>query len=144
MTYHSAHGRSKSTIRSVTVSVGVLLLVCATACAPTRDAQTISQLESARDQVDSLYDTFTGTTVDDERIETVRATLAGILEYEQKKGKSNALAVEQVKSIQKLFESHVAERKAAARWSGTHKNNKKELIGQAFTIAIATENEKNK
>ena len=142
MTYHSAHGRSKSTIRSVTVSVGVLLLVCATACAPTRDAQTISQLESARDQVQSLYDTFTVATIDDDRIETVRGTLAGILQYELSKGKNNALMAEQVKSIQKLFEFHIADRKAATRWSETHKNNKKELIGQAFSIAIATENEK--
>jgi hypothetical protein len=118
------------------------LLLTLSQCGPTRDTQTITQLESARDQVSGLYDTFTGTKIDEDRVAAVQSTLAGIRAYEESKGRGNTLMVQQVDQIQSMFERHLAERKSVSRWSGIHKNNKKELIGLAFQKAIASENEK--
>lgn len=145
MSYNQATGRSKYSTVAITLIPSVLatILLLASACTPTRDAQTITQLESARDQVHTLYDTFTGSKIDGKQVAAVQATLAGIHSYEMSKGKSNILMAKQVEAIQSMFESHLAQRKKASRWSGTHKNNKKELIGLAFQTAIATENEKN-
>lgn len=51
--------------------------------------------------------------------------------------------VKQVEAVQALFSRHVAERKAVSRWSGTHQDNKKALIGVALQTAIFTEQEKS-
>ncbi len=133
---------SRSSIYSSLNVAFVALLALTLACLPTRDESTHSALESARDQVHSLYDTFTGTQVDEARIDTVRATLAALRASQVDKGDGNVLMVRQVEAIQQMFEKHIAERKRR-RWSGVNKNNKKELIGLAFQTAIATENEKN-
>lgn len=140
MSYHITSRNSKYSTMTIAM---VALLSLALACLPTRDERTISDLESARDQVHSLYDTFTATQIDEARIDTVRSTLAALQAYQASKGDGNVLMQRQVDAIQQMFERHVAERKQR-RWSGVHKNNKKELIGLAFQSAIATENEKNK
>ncbi|MCR9145248.1 MAG: hypothetical protein NXI24_23620 [bacterium] len=142
---NSAPGRkmNKREFRAIVPGLVAALLLTLGYCAPTRDAQTITQLESARDQVHSLYDTFTGSKIDEDRVDAVRSTLAAMRSYEESKGRTNVLMVKQIEAIEALFEKHLAERKAVSRWSGTHKNNKKELIGVAFQTAIATENEKN-
>lgn len=125
----------------ITAALAALFLI-GTACGPARDATTIGQLESARDQVHGLYDTFTATSIDEDRVKSVQSTLEALRAYELNKGTTNTLMVKQVEAIQSLFEKHLAERRAVRSWSGTHKNNKKELIGLAFQAAIATENEK--
>ncbi|MEQ9367016.1 MAG: hypothetical protein RIF32_22470, partial [Leptospirales bacterium] len=76
------------------------LLLTLSQCGPTRDTQTITQLESARDQVSGLYDTFTGTKIDEDRVAAVQSTLAGIRAYEESKGRGNTLMVQQVDQIQ--------------------------------------------
>ena len=124
------------------ILVAVCLLALA-ACGPTRDPETISKLESARDQIFTLYDSFTGSQGDDDQVEIVRAQLESIRGYEAAKGRANELMVKQMDAILTLYDNHIADRKAKARWSGAHKNNKKEIIGEAIKIAIATENEKN-
>ncbi|MCR9145428.1 MAG: hypothetical protein NXI24_24530 [bacterium] len=73
-----------STLALATILAGILCLPAA--CTPSRDAETISRLESARDQVHSLYDTFIRTELDEEQIASVDATLAEIHSYEMSKG----------------------------------------------------------
>ncbi len=145
---HTTHTRGRLNISRIFAAKAaciatIAVLVLAGACAPARDAQSISQLESARDQVHGLYDTFTATKIDEDRVKAVESTLAALRSYELAKGSTNTLMVKQIEAIQSLFEKHLAERRAVSRWSGTHKNNKKELIGLAFQAAIATENEKS-
>jgi len=79
-----------------------------------------------------------------ERIEDVRIRLAQIYEYEKGKGERNIETTKQIKIIQDMFERHLQDRLDHGKWNAAHCENMKENIAEAFDIAIATEQAKNK
>jgi hypothetical protein len=108
------------------------------------DPTTYKNLTDLKPEVLALYDTFAGDSVDTGKIAAIRLRLAQVYEYEKGKGEKNAETIEQIKIIQDMFDDHVKDRLAGARWSQTHLDNRKQNIAEAFDIAIQTEWLKNK
>jgi len=108
------------------------------------DPTTYKDLTDLKPEVATLYDTFTGDTIDNDQISAIRLKLAQMYEYERGKGEKNKETYTQINIIQTMFERHVSDRINGGKWSMTHANNQKETIAEAFDIAIKTEALKNK
>lgn len=108
------------------------------------DATSYKSLTDMKPQVLLLYDTFTKNDPEEKTIESVRLKLAQMYEYEKGKGEKNRETTIQIGIIQNMFERHVKDRLENGIWTKTHAANTKENIGEAFDIAISTENLKNK
>lgn len=108
------------------------------------DPITYKNLTDLKPEVIVLYGTFTGDSVDTDKIAVIRLKLAQIYEYEKGKGAKNIETTKQIKIIQEMFERHVNGRIKNGKWTVTHLNNQKQNIAEAFDIAIQTEILKNK
>jgi len=108
------------------------------------DPATYKHLTDLKPEVLRLYDTFAGDSLDMARLEAIRLRLDQIYEYEHGKGEKNVEAAQQVKIIHDMFDRHVADRTGGGAWNPAHTVNRKEIMGQAFDVAIRTEWLKNK
>lgn len=112
------------------------------------DATTYTQLTALKAETTTLVESFDTKPVSDNEgnIEKTKLDLRKAYEYEAGKGKPNSDTTKQFKKIIGLFEEDVKDYR---------ENGPKELgdkyfreasvvLGQAFDIAIATENQKNK
>jgi hypothetical protein len=108
------------------------------------DPTTFKNLTDLKPKVISLYETFTGDSVNTDFISSIRLELFQIYEYEKGKGEKNIGTYQQIKLMQSMFERHVNERIQSGKWSKTHLENQKKSISEAFDIAIKTERLKNK
>ena len=112
------------------------------------DATTYSQLTSLKAEATFLVESFDTKPVDQNlgAIDKVTLDFRKAYEYEYGKGNPNSDTTKQFKIIQGLFDSDVKDYKEDGP-QGLGKNYFREasvVLGQAFDIAIATENLKNK
>lgn len=130
----------------------ILLLLTLFACSGIPisyyDATTYSQLTSLKAEATYLVESFDTKPVAQNQaaIDKVMMDFRKAYEYEYGKGNPNSDTTEQFKIIQGLFDSDVKDYKEAAPQE-LGKNYFQEasvVLGQAFDIAIATENLKNK
>ncbi len=134
----------RNSYRIAVLIPALLLFLQACTILPAYDQATVDRLEATRTEVLKLYDTFTGSQVNDEEIAAVRQQLVDLQSYEADKGQANKLMTVQIGYVLEMFDRHVENRKEQGRWSATNKNNKKELIAAAFEQAVRTEQEKNR
>lgn len=108
------------------------------------DATTYKNLTELKPQVVFLYETFADDSIDGREIRNVRLKIAQMVEYEKGKGPKNHETAEQMRIIQKMFESDVEHRRKNGKWSSAQRQNQVENISDVFDIAITTERLKNK
>lgn len=108
------------------------------------DLTSYRNLTELKPEVSFLYETFVREPVDSAGVYRVRLKLAQVFEYERGKGKENEETISQIAIIMEMFERHVAERKERGVWSDAHVRNRMRNIADAFDIAIATEQAKNR
>lgn len=79
-------------------------------------------------------------------VEDVVVRLQKIYEYEKGKGHANALTVEQLEKIQRLFNEKAMEymEEGPGKLGKKYFSESATVLGQAFDIAIETESSKNK
>ena len=143
------HGIKHHLLKKLTVANLLFLLLYLSGCAlfgfvTYYDPTTYKNLTDLKPEVIVLYETFTGDSVDTDKIAAIRLKLAQIYEYENGKGAKNIETTRQIKIIQEIFERHVNDRIKNGKWNETHLNNQKRNIAEAFDIAIQTERLKNK
>jgi len=112
------------------------------------DATTYSQLTSLKAEATYLVESFDTKPIDQNQaaIDKVTMDFRKAYEYEYGKGNPNSDTTKQFKIIQELFDSDVKDYKDGGP-QALGKNYFREasvVLGQAFDIAIATENLKNK
>lgn len=107
------------------------------------DAKTDSNLNRTKQEVLTLYDTFTQDPVDIQKIDGVRSMLSDEIKYEQNKP-DNVETAKQIGLIQGMFERHVQSRLKNGPWSAANLSNNKENISDVFDSAIRTERSKNR
>ena len=112
------------------------------------DSTTYTQLTSLKAETTTLVESFdTKKVADNEsKIEATTLNLRKAYEYEKGKGSPNSDATKQFEKIAQLFGSDVKEYRESGPGSlGTKFFREAAVVlGQAFDIAIATENLKNK
>jgi len=134
------------------ILIGVAILVAIAGCTGIPlsyyDSTTYKNLTNLKVETTMLVASFDSKSVNKNanRIEKVTMSLRKAYEYEKGKGKSNSDTMRQFRKIVKLFESDVKD----YRENGPKNLGKKYfreaavVLGQAFDIAISTENLKNK
>lgn len=108
------------------------------------DATTYKNLTDLKPRIVFLYESFAEDSMDVREIRSVRLQIAQMVEYEKGKGPKNRETFEQMRLIQKMFESGVEHRRKNGKWSSAQRQNEVENISDAFDIAISTERLKNK
>jgi hypothetical protein len=126
------------------LSVLLYLSSCAHIGITYYDPTTYKNLTDLKPEVTALYDTFTNDTIDKDKISAIRLKLAQMYEYEKGKGEKNKETYEQIRIIQNMFERQVSDRLKNGKWNSAHASNQKQMISEAFDIAIETEAKKNK
>lgn len=113
-----------------------------------QDTTTYRNLTDLKAEMMTLVENFDATPYarSEARIDQVRLALRKAREYEQGKGEANSDTVKQFNIIGKLFEDTVGEYRGTrpGELGKKYFNEAAKVIGQAFDIAIATENAKNK
>ncbi len=111
------------------------------------DAATYAQLTGLKAEATLLVESFDRKPVADNEAKIEAATLEfrKALEYEKGKGPSNAETTEQVEKLGRLFDGDVQEYRenGPASLGSKYFREAAVVLGQAFDIAIATENLKN-
>lgn len=107
------------------------------------DPTTYKNLTDLKPEVMALYETFTSDSIDTNKIAEIYLNFEKIYEYEKGKGEKNFETTKQIEIIKNMFKKHVDDRNKG-KWNETHMENQKQLIGEAFDIAIETERLKNK
>jgi hypothetical protein len=130
--------------------LAVLLMLCACAGIPVtyHDATTYTHLTDLKVETTLLVESFDSRKVkeNEEKIGAVRMSFKKAYEYERGKGDANSDTIKQFAKIMQLFEEDITTYRENGP-GGLGKNYFREasvVLGQAFDIAIATENEKNK
>jgi len=108
------------------------------------DPTTFKNLTDLKPEVLMLYDSFATDSPDTAEVRAIRLKLSQMIEYEKGKGPKNIETARQIELIKGMYERHVADRLGGDKWSETHLANNKENMGEAFDIAISTENLKNR
>ena len=108
------------------------------------DPTTYKNLTDLKPRIMMLYESFTEENVKAKTVDDIRLKLAQIYEYEKGKGEQNRETILQMEIIQRIFDRHVKDWQQNKPWSTSHMENQKQTIGEAFDIAIQTENLKNK
>jgi hypothetical protein len=139
--------------RHIFALVIIMLLTSAlpTSCAipiSYRDAVTYKNLTDLKAEAMSLVETFDTKPVaaNEAAIENVTLEFRKALEYEKGKGKSNNDTIEQLNKIQGLLNDDIKDYRenGNATLGPKYFQEAAIVLGQAFDIAIATENLKNK
>jgi hypothetical protein len=142
--FNACRSLSKIAVAFLLLSVLLYLSGCAHIGITYYDPTTYKNLTDLKPEVTALYDTFTGDTIDNDKISAIRMKLAQMYEYEKGKGERNKETYLQINKIQDMFERHVSDRLKDGKWNSAHANNQKQIISDAFDIAIETEAKKNK
>ena len=136
---------------SVLLSIVLLLLSlfgCAGVPISYYDATTYTHLTELKVETTFLVESFDKKQVieNEQKIEEVTLSLKKAYEYENGKGKPNSDTIKQFTKIIELFNNDVKEYRENGPKSLGNKYFQEAavVLGQAFDIAIATENEKNK
>lgn len=112
------------------------------------DATTYTQLTALKAEITLLVESFDTKSISDneDNIAKVTLSLRKAYEYEFGKGKPNSDTTKQFKKIMKLFDDDVKDyRENGPKELGNkYFSEASVVLGQAFDIAIATENLKNK
>jgi len=112
------------------------------------DATTYTQLTSLKAETGTLVELFDKKLAADNepRIEAVTLTLRKAVEYERGKGNPNSDTAAQFEKISKLFADTIQEARAnpPGKLGPKFFAEAAKVLGQAFDIAIRTENLKNK
>jgi hypothetical protein len=112
------------------------------------DATTYAQLTSLKAETTMLVESFDTKpyTESSDKIEATMLNLRKAYEYEKGKGEKNKDTTDQITKVTKLFLKDVADYKESGpRLLGANYfQEEATLLGQAFDIAIKTENLKNK
>lgn len=128
--------------------LALLLAFFAMACGPLKvtyfDTTTYKNLTDLKPEVMALYDGFTAKELDAPKVAAVKLRLAQAAEYEKGKGTANDKTADQFAILQRMFARHVQDRAEHGPWSEDAKQGAEQNIGDAFDIAIASENLKNK
>lgn len=125
-----------------------LLVACSGIPISYYDATTYTQLTSLKAETGALIEAFDKkpASANEAKIEEVALSLRKALEYERGKGSPNSDTSTQLDKISKLFADTVKE--ARENKPGTlgqdYFSEAARVLGQAFDIAIKTENAKNK
>jgi len=130
-----------------TLFVFSLLLSLALACkfpVTLFDTTTYKNLTDLKPEVVALYQTFTKVTVDQPQAAQVTLKLEQAYEYENGKGTQNDLTMIQFKLIKNIFKRAVDNRLQSGPWTTQAEADYEKNICDAFDIAIASENTKNK
>ena len=130
----------------------VLLLLSLLGCAGIPisyyDATTYTHLTELKVETTFLVQSFDTKRVDEneQKIEEVTISLKKAYEYENGKGKPNSDTVKQFNKIIELFNDDIEKyrEKVPEILGNKYFQEAAVVLGQAFDIAIATENEKNK
>jgi len=113
-----------------------------------RDAITYKNLTDLKAEAMTLIETFDAKPVaaNEAAIESVTLEFRKALEYEKGKGKSNNDTIEQLNKIQGLLNDDIKDYRenGNATLGPKYFQEAAKTLGQAFDIAIATENLKNK
>ena len=112
------------------------------------DVTTYTQLTALKAETTLLVESFDTKSVNDNQgaIDKITLNLRKAYEYELGKGKPNSDTIKQLKKIQGLFDDDVKDYKENGPLVLGEKYFREAsvVLGQAFDIAIATENLKNK
>jgi hypothetical protein len=114
------------------------------------DATTYTQLTALKAEISTLVEVFDAKPAaqNEAKIEALLLSLRKAYEYERGKGSPNSDTARQFDKIVKLFNDIVAESRAnpdsAKSLGPRYFRESAVVLGQAFDIAIATENAKNK
>jgi hypothetical protein len=128
----------------------VVLTACSGIPISYYDATTYTQLTSLKAETSMLIESFDSLPAaqNEPKIEAVTLSLRKAFEYERGKGSSNRDTAQQFDKVFKLFNDTVAEARANPDSTKTlgpkYFREAAVALGQAFDIAIATENAKNK
>lgn len=125
-----------------------LLVGCSSIPISYYDANTYAQLTSLKAETETLIETFDSKpfSQNEEKIETTSLNLRKAYEYEKGKGSPNSDTATQFAKITKLYSDTIAEYKenGPGTLGPKYFQEAAVVLGQAFDIAIATENIKNK
>jgi len=126
----------------------LFLLVALTGCVPISyyDSTTYSHLTSLKAETTILVESFDTKTIseNEEKIEKVTLNLQKAYEYDKGKGKDNSDTTKQFKLIIEMFNEDVSDYKKGEKLGDKYYTEAAKALGDAFDIAIATENLKNK
>jgi len=147
-------GRTFSSMAGIMVPAGrwmlvvwIALLGACTIPVAYYDATTYRNLTEHKAEMMTLVESFDALAYsrNEARIDQMRLAFRKAYEYELGKGKPNSDTVKQFAVIKKLFEQTVSEYRETRPGELGRKYFQESavVIGQAFDIAIATENEKN-
>ena len=128
---------------------GLVLTVLAAACAVPisyYDATTYKSLTDLKVDATQLVASFDTKPVgeNEARISDVTTRLLKAYEYEKGKGKPNSDTMKQLEKIKGLFDQDVGDYRSGAKLGSKFFREAAVALGQAFDIAISTENLKNK
>jgi hypothetical protein len=151
MTASIAAQRHPSRVRARVARAGCLLIALA-ACAALagcchHDAALVQKLTAAKATLvgdgatPGLYDRFTEPAIPAAEVQAARDQVKDVVDTAVKnQGAFCQEPAKQAKQIRSMFESHVKAREQGGAWSETIRDNRKENIGEAFDIAIETQN----
>jgi len=135
----------------ILLSCLLLTSTCLTNCAVSisyRDAVTYNNLTDLKAEAMTLVETFDTKPVaqNEAAIENVTLEFRKALEYEKGKGKSNNDTIEQLNKIKGLLNDDIKDYRenGNATLGPKYFQEAARVLGQAFDIAIATENLKNR
>jgi hypothetical protein len=143
--------KKKGTFISLFLTYALVLLTLA-ACSGIPisyyDSTTYSQLTSLKAETTTLVESFDTKAVSEnqKKIEETTLNLKKAYEYEKGKGDPNSNTTKQFDKIMKLFMDDVKEykEKGPGALGSKYFREAARVLGQAFDIAISTENLKNK
>lgn len=110
------------------------------------DATTYKNLTDLKVETTLLVASFDTKTVaeNEGKISDVTMKLLKAFEYEKGKGKPNSETMTQLEKIKGLFEQDVSDYRSGVKLGSKFFREAATVLGQAFDIAISTENLKNK
>jgi hypothetical protein len=128
--------------------LAILLAGCPSIPISYYDATTYTQLTSLKAETTALIETFDSKpfAANEGKIDTTSLSLRKAHEYERGKGAPNSDTTKQFDEIAKLYAKTIAEYKdnGPGKLGPKFFQEAARVLGQAFDIAIATENVKNK
>lgn len=147
--HNTTFGLTQWLSRAIVAAISTIIL---TGCSPIRisyyDATTYTQLTSLKAETTSLIETFDQKPFlhNEIKIEVATLNLRKAHEYEKGKGAPNSDTANQFDKIVSLYTDDVTEYRVngPGKLGPKYYQEAARVLGQAFDIAIATENAKNK
>lgn len=147
-TWHALFGVSLTLRRALVGLIAFAFSACSGVPISYYDGTTYTQLTSLKAETATLIESFDAKAAgqSEQKIEAVTLDLRKAYEYEKGKGSPNSDTSRQFEILMKLFAQTVQEARDNKPGSLGKKyfSEAAKVMGQAFDIAIATENAKNK